>query len=140
MNISDRFLNAIGAFMVLVGAVIQTWAAALQTHPSVRVFELAFAGSLFLYPGTILLAYANARQLFAIYHRINYVIAFVGLASFSIFVFNPGDLLYNLVYPRTVILGILMGFSLWMFFLGLMTQRFYEQRMRAGTNSVVSSN
>jgi hypothetical protein len=129
----------IGGLNVVAGIAVQMWAAALQTHPSVDVFDLAFAGTVSLYLGTILLAYANAKQLFAIYHRIDYVIALVGLASFGILVFAPGDLLVTLVYPRTVILGILIGSLLWMFLLGLMIRRFYEQRMGAGESPSGSS-
>ncbi|MHA1614531.1 MAG: hypothetical protein ACTSYJ_06765, partial [Candidatus Thorarchaeota archaeon] len=137
VKISDRMNNILGILTVIIALGIQGW---------ISIFRIAtdditllsqtwyFVGIVLFITGSALLAETNINQLFAIYHRINYAIAMIGLVGLSIPLVFLGYL-ESLLFPRpTVVYLLILDFS-WIFFLGLLLKRF---KTKANTTSATN--
>ena len=135
MKISDRMNNILGLFLVLTALIIQGW---------FSIFQLAtddfndarmiwyYVGLILLFPGSVLLATTNINRLFAIYHRINYAIAMIGFIGLSILLVFRTDL-ESLLFPRTLIVYVMILDLSWIFFLGLLLKGFKKKANTANT-------
>ena len=129
--------NILGLFLVLTALIIQGW---------FSIFQLAtddfndarmiwyYVGLILLFPGSVLLATTNINRLFAIYHRINYAIAMIGFIGLSILLVFRTDL-ESLLFPRTLIVYVMILDLIWIFFLGLLLKGFKKQANTASATN-----
>ena len=128
MGLSNRMNNISGLLGVIVALIIQSWFSIIDvTVDLTSINTLLFSFSLvLLIAGSVLLATTNISRIFAIYHRINYAIAIIGLVGLSILlVFRV--YLEILLFPRTMIIYFLILNFLWIFFLGLLLKGFKKK-------------
>ncbi len=129
MKMSNRMNNIIGLLLVIVALGIQSWMSIF--HLATDDFNDArmiwyYVALILLFPGSVLLATTNINRLFAIYHRINYAIAMIGFIGLSILLVFRTDL-ESLLFPRTMIVYIMILDLLWIFFLGLLLKGFMKK-------------
>jgi hypothetical protein len=125
MEQSNRMNNISGLLGVIVALIIQSWFSIIDVTDGITsVNTLLFSFSLvLLITGSVLLATTNISRLFAIYHRINYAIAMIGLVGLCIFLVF-GGYLESILFPRPMVVYVLIQDFLWIFFLGLLLKRF----------------
>ncbi|MGV9168808.1 MAG: hypothetical protein ACOC38_02585 [Promethearchaeia archaeon] len=141
-NESRKVYTAGGLLLVLADVAIQIWAIMLQTHPSVDIVDLVTdlvtIGYIVFIPGSILLVAGSLDRLFAIHSRINYAISLTGLAGMILMwlLYRP---LRDLVYPRIIVVPILMIHSFWFLLFGPLVGYFHSrwsyQKRDASTRS-----
>ena len=126
MKISIRLYNALGLLLVVISFLIQSWLSIFQLATMDITFATTtwFNISVILFiTGSVLLADTNINWLYAIYHRINYVISMIGLAGLSILIVFLGYI-ENFLFPSTTIVYLLILDFFWILFLGLLLNRF----------------
>ena len=125
MELSNRINNISGLLGVIVALIIQSWFSTIDVTDGITsVNTLLFSFSLvLLIAGSVLLATTNISRLFAIYHRINYAIAVIGLVGLSIFLVF-GGYLESILFPRPMVVYVFIQNFFWIFCLGLLLKRF----------------
>ncbi|MFW9888980.1 MAG: hypothetical protein ACFFER_12405 [Candidatus Thorarchaeota archaeon] len=125
MKISNRIHDALGILLVIIALVIQIWMSIFQIDSDTAASILLFQSSIILLiTGSVQLATLNVNRLFAIYHRIDYATALIGLVGFSILLVFREYLESLLSYPNRMILYFLILDFLWILFLGMLLKRF----------------
>ena len=125
MELSNRMNNISGLLGVIVALIIQSWFSTIDVTDGITsVNTLLFSFSfVLLITGSVLLATTNISRLFAIYHRINYAIAVIGLVGLSIFLVF-GGYLESILFPRPMVVYVFIQNFFWIFCLGLLLKRF----------------
>jgi hypothetical protein len=129
-------MNLAAIFMILVALLIQGWLSIFQlaTDDITIVYTgLLDVSLIILIPASVFLVSSNINWLFSIHHRINYVIAIPSLVGFCLFIIFRVSL-ENLLFPRTMILYLLILDFLWTFFLGLLMNRFRKTANKTSTD------
>ena len=129
MKISDRMTNILGLFLVITALIIQGWMSIFQlaTDDITYVYTFWFdVGIILLITGSVMLATLNINRIFAIHHRINYVIIMTGLVGLSILLIFS-NYLGSLLFPRTMIITYLILDLFWIFMLGLILKRLHTK-------------
>lgn len=136
MGLSNRMNNISGLLGVIVALIIQSWFSIIDvTVDLTSINTLLFSFSLvLLIAGSVLLATTNISRLFAIYHRINYAIAMIGLVGLSIFLVF-GGYLESILFPRPMVVFVLIWNFFWIFCLGLLLKRFQTKADTAITTN-----
>jgi len=136
MEISDRMSNILGLLLVIIAIIIQSWASFFQLEFQYDASVVFSQSSIvILITGSVLLATLNINRIFAIYHRINYVIAMIGLVGLSMLLVFGGYLQSLLVFPNILIVYFLILDFFWVFFLGLLLKRFQTKANTAITTN-----
>ncbi len=117
--------NALGFLVVIIALAIQGWMTIFQIPVSINdVGYIWYSASLILlFPGSVLLATTNIIRLFEIYHRINYVVALIGLIGASTLLVFRG-FFASFLFPYVLIIYFLILDLFWIFMLGLLFGRF----------------
>ncbi len=125
---------------MLGAVVVQIWIMLQTPFSADRDLVILFGRVSYpmLMVGSILLAHVNAKWLFSLYHRANFVLALIGLGNF-ILALVFGGYVVELVYPHTWVVSIWALDSGWLFPLALLTKPFYEKRMKDEQTSPASS-
>ena len=136
MGLSNRMNNISGLLGVIVALIIQSWFSIIDvtvdlTSINTLLFSFSFV---LLITGSVLLATTNISRLFAIYHRINYAIAMIGLVGLSIFLVF-GGYLESILFPRPMVVFVLIWNFFWIFCLGLLLKRFQTKADTAITTN-----
>jgi len=129
VKISDRMTNILGLFLVITALIIQGWMSIFQlaTDDITYVYTFWFdVGIILLITGSVMLATLNINRIFAIHHRINYVIIMTGLVGLSILLIFS-NYLGSLLFPRTMIITYLILDLFWIFMLGLILKRLHTK-------------
>lgn len=125
MKISDRMGNILGLLLVIIAIIIQSWSSIFQLEFQFDAGVLLSQSSIvLLITGSVLLATLNINRIFAIFPRINYVIAMIGLVGLSMLLVFRGYLESLLLFPHILIVYFLILDFFWIFFLGLLLKRF----------------
>jgi len=125
VKISDRMTNILGLFLVMTALIIQGWMSIFQLATDDITYAYTFwfdVGLILLVTGGAMLATLNINRIFAIHHRINYVIIMTGLVGLSILLIFS-NYLGSLLFPRTLIITFLILDFFWIFLLGLILKR-----------------
>ena len=118
--------NLASILLILIALLLQGWLSIVRlatdnlTPLSMFIFSTSI---ILLITGTVLFASSNIHSLFAINHRINYAITIVSLAGLCLLIIFRISLA-NILFPRTMILNFLIVDFFWLFFLGLLLDRF----------------
>lgn len=129
--------NALGLLLVIIALIIQSWMSIFQlatddfTYASIGWSN---ASTILLITGSVLLATTNINRLFAIYHRINYAIAIIGLVGLSMLLVFRGYL-ESFLFPRTMIVSFLILNLFWIFLLGLILKGFKKAAVAASATN-----
>ncbi len=132
MEISDRMYNILGLLLVITALIFQSWMSIFQIDPDASANWFA-ASIILLSTGSVLLASVNVNRLFAMYHRVNYAIALIGLVGMSILIVFRGYLETLLLIPNIMIVYFLIIDLFWIFMLGLLLNRFKTAANTAST-------
>ena len=120
MELSVRFYNTLGLLLIIIGLGSQIWFSFFQTeHLSIN--DGLFMISLILpMTGSVWIGSANINRLFAMYHRINYATALIGIVGLSMLIVFRGYLENLLPFPNVLIVYFLIVDMSWVFLLGLL--------------------
>ena len=130
--------NILGLFIVLTALIIQGWMSIfhLATDDITYVFNVCISASTILFiTGIVYFADKYVNRIFAVYSRINYVIAFISLVGLSILLVFRGYF-ENLLFPRTAIIYFLILDLFFIFLLGL----FLLNRFKTKANTTSATN
>lgn len=119
----NRMYNALGFLLVIIAFAIQSWLSIFPIGDDVRLIWFD-TGLILLLTGSVILATENINWLFNLYHRINYVIAIIGLVGLIVLLFFRVYLENILSLPTRMIVYSLILDLFWMFLLGLILPRF----------------
>ncbi len=133
---SNRLNNIGGLFGVIVALIIQSWFSIIDVTDGITsVNTLLFSFSfVLLITGSVLLATTNISRLFAIYHRINYAFAMIGLVGLCTFLVF-GGYLESILFPRPMVVYVLIQNFFWIFCFGLLLKRLQIKANTASTTN-----
>ena len=129
--------NILGLFLVLTALIIQGWFSIFQLATDGITFTNYVwnnVGTILLITGSVMLATLNINRIFAIHHRLNYVIVMIGLVGLSILLIFS-NYLVSLLFPRTMIISFLILDFFWIFLLGLILKRFQTKANTASATN-----
>ena len=136
MQLSDRMNNISGLLGIIIALIIQSWFSISDVTDGITSIDtLLFSFSfVLLITGSVLLATTNIDGLFAIYHRINYAIAMIGLVGLGILLVFGGHL-ESILFPRPMVVYVLIQNFFWIFCFGLLLKRFQTKSNTASATN-----